>query len=123
MVTIICGSRHCNDYAFVSRAIAESGFTISYVLEGGARGVDALAKRWAIEHGVRWREYEAAWYVHGKAAGPIRNRKMSKAALELSRGAPVQCIAIMAVGSKGTRDMVNVARSLGFKVFIKEWLP
>ena len=122
MITIICGSRHCTDYDFVARAIAESGFIISYVLEGRARGVDMLAKKWARAHDIPYKEIEAAWFKYGKAAGPIRNQRMAKEAIKLANGGTPQCIAIMRCDSVGTKSMVNIARSYGFNVFVKEWI-
>ena len=47
MKTIIAGSRDISDYAFIEEAIVESGFEVSLVLSGCARGVDQLAAKWA----------------------------------------------------------------------------
>ena len=44
MKVIVTGSRIINDPAVVERAIDESGFTITELVSGGARGVDRLAE-------------------------------------------------------------------------------
>ena len=46
------------------------------IVEGGARGTDALAKRYAVERGHILKEFPADWEKNGKAAGPIRNSEM-----------------------------------------------
>ena len=48
------------------------------IVEGGARGTDALAKRYATEHGIKCHEFSALWDMHGMSAGPIRNSEMVK---------------------------------------------
>ena len=44
MKTIIAGSRTVSDYQTIEQAIRQSGFTITEVISGGAKGVDALAE-------------------------------------------------------------------------------
>ena len=46
------------------------------IVEGGARGTDALAKRYALERGFILKEFPADWDKNGRAAGPIRNSEM-----------------------------------------------
>lgn len=50
---------------------------VSQVISGGATGADALAKEWALAHAIPYRECRAEWHLHGRAAGPIRNKKMA----------------------------------------------
>ena len=100
---IVAGSRHIDDYDLVCRAIQESGFTISEIVEGGARGADRLARRFAQEHGIECDTFEADWNRYGKKAGPLRNSEMA----EYGDG----CVAVPAPSSRGTWDMVKKARA------------
>lgn len=58
MKTIIAGSRGINDYNLLLSTLdkaSQAGFPITEVTEvvyGGASGVDALGKRWAMERGI-----------------------------------------------------------------------
>ena len=120
MVTIVSGSRHITDYAIVEAAIRASGFTISKVIEGGQRtynkqrqpvgGVDYLAFLWAFRNRVPCLRVNAKWQSHGPAAGPIRNREMAALAQQL--------IAIPDSDSRGTIDMIDVARQAGLSIYV-----
>jgi hypothetical protein len=95
----------------VQEAVAASGFTITKVISGGAAGVDQLGERWAEEHGVPCEIYGADWDAYGKAAGPLRNRKMAAHADAL--------IAIMlSGGSPGTKNMIETASKAKLKVYV-----
>ena len=52
MRTIIAGSRDINSYVLVCRAVRESGFDVSKVLSGAARGVDKQGERWALRRDI-----------------------------------------------------------------------
>lgn len=52
MRVALFGSRDITDMAMLEEAIAESGFAITEVGWGTARGVDALGKRWADARGI-----------------------------------------------------------------------
>ena len=105
MKVIIAGSRTITDYATVTRAVADSGFKISTVIQGGARGVDRLGRLWAMNHNVESVELKARWDTDGKAAGMIRNRKMAEVADAL--------IAVWDGKSRGTIHMIRTMKSLG----------
>ncbi len=115
MRTIIAGSRYGATYEDVRRAVEESGFAdqISVVLSGAAMGVDQLGESWAQDRGREIERHpvsEEDWREFGKAAGPMRNRKMAENADAL--------IAIWDGESRGTRNMIFEARNLGLKVYI-----
>ena len=46
MKTIIAGSRSIDDITIVAAAVEASGFDITEVISGGARGVDHLGEMW-----------------------------------------------------------------------------
>lgn len=114
MKVIIAGSRsfrHPADYQLVVQAVRESGFTPTTILSGMAKGVDKLGVRYAVEHRIPWRPFYARWDEHGpRSAGMIRNRAMADHADAL--------VAVWDEESKGTLDMIEVARKKGLPVYV-----
>jgi len=112
MKVIIAGSRHTTNYRIIVEAVNESGFDITEVISGGARGVDSLGERFALNNNVAVKKFTANWSKHGRAAGPMRNQQMADYADAL--------IAIPSRISIGTRDMIKKAEKAGLTVFIQE---
>jgi len=112
MKVIIAGSRVFNDYGLLCQAVVDSGFDITEVVSGCARGADTLGERWAADHGVPVARFAAEWDKYQRAAGPIRNRQMAEYAEGL--------IALPVGEARGTRDMIRQATKLKLKVFVKE---
>lgn len=110
MKVIIAGGRDFTNYALVETAIKVSGFEISQVVSGKAKGVDTLGEVWALANNVPVEAFPADWSQHGRAAGPIRNREMAEYADAL--------IAIWDGESKGTANMIQQARNKKLDVFI-----
>lgn len=114
MRTIIAGSRDITDYSIVEAAIKASGFTITEVVCGGARGVDTLGEMWAIDNNIKCVKMNAIWRdmngVFHKNAGYKRNEKM---------GAYAQAAVICWDGqSKGTKHMIDIAKAKKLEVYI-----
>jgi predicted Rossmann fold nucleotide-binding protein DprA/Smf involved in DNA uptake len=113
MVVLVCGGREYSNYERLSDVLEEvagwsaNGITI---VEGGARGADALAKRWALENGATHVQVPANWKAYGRAAGPIRNKKM------LEEWKPDQ--GVVFPGGAGTLDMLTRL----FKARINTWV-
>jgi len=121
MRVIVCGSR-----TFTNKRLPHAlldGLHVSTpdrltLIEGGARGADEIAARWAattptVEHLT----FFAGWDEHGKAAGPIRNQQM------LDEGRPDLVIAFVdkpLAQSKGTADMVTRARKANVPTWVVE---
>lgn len=112
MKVIIAGSRKITDYEILKQAIIESGFEISQIISGGARGADALGEKYAKEHNIPVRVMSANWDFYGKSAGYIRNEEMAKTGEAL--------IALWDGESKGTRNMISIAKRNNLKIFVKE---
>jgi hypothetical protein len=110
MKTIIAGSRTVTELAEVSKAVRESGFAVTEVVSGGARGVDALGEEWANQAGVPVKLFPADWKKYGRGAGPIRNSHMAEYSEAL--------IAVWDGKSRGTKDMVAKAQKRGLRVFV-----
>lgn len=110
MRTIIAGSRSIKDYETVERGVRLSGFDITEVVSGAATGVDKLGERWARENDVPVNSQLALWNQQGLAAGHIRNTEMA----EYADGV----IIIWDGKSKGTKDMINIARKMQLSIHV-----
>lgn len=115
MKTIIAGSRRGVRYQDVERAVRESGWydKITVVLSGGAMGADEHGERWADAHGRSGEHHlvpEEEWERLGKAAGPMRNRRMAEAA--------DACIVVWDGASRGSRSMIFEAQKRGIPTHV-----
>ncbi len=108
MKTIIAGSRGMDNYDFIKSTIIESGFEITEVVSGGARGVDRLGERYAKEVGIPIKQFIPDWDGLGKKAGHVRNREMGDYADAL--------IVVIIDDSKGSVGMYEYAIKKGLKV-------
>ena len=90
----------------------------SEVVEGGCpTGIDALARKWAEDHGMTPKTFDADWTRFGYAAGPIRNREMANYGEAL--------LAIPATPrhrKSGTWNMVAQAEARGLIIYVYEGL-
>lgn len=111
MRTIIAGSRAIDNYQLLCVVIKTSNFEITEIISGGARGIDALAERYAKENKIPLKIFPANWNKYGKSAGPIRNTQMAENADAL--------IAIWDGKSPGTKNMIDVASRKHLQVFVK----
>lgn len=111
MKTIIAGSRTITHYDTVENAIKESGFEITQVVSGMARGVDKLGELWAHYNNIGCYLCPADWNRYGKSAGYRRNVDMANIAEAL--------IVIIENNSKGSSHMLNIAKERGLKIFEK----
>jgi hypothetical protein len=110
MKTIIAGSRNIKSYSTVLKAIKASGFEITEVVSGGARGIDRLGEIWGVKNDLNVERFLAQWDKYGKSAGYRRNVEMANYAEAL--------IAIWDGESKGTKHMIDIATEKGLKVFV-----
>src|SRR5690606_17166906 len=99
MKTIIAGTRTLDDASLVDNAVRECGWSISEVVSGCCRGVDALGSQWADRNSVPVVLFPADWDSFGTRAGPLRNREMARYADAL--------ILIWDGKSKGSSSMLN----------------
>ena len=110
MKVIVAGSRDIDDYDRVAEAIAASGYDVTELVSGTARGVDELGERWAHEHGVPVTRMPADWDRYGKAAGPKRNAQMAAYGDAL--------VAVWDGQSAGTRSMLREAYSRNLEMYL-----
>lgn len=110
MKVIIAGSRHFEDYYFVSKRLDRILVDIATPIEivsGGQKGVDKLGERYANEKGFKLTVMEADWEKYGNSAGPIRNQKMAKYA---------EGLIVFDAGGTGSRDMIEKATRAGLDI-------
>lgn len=112
MKVLIAGSRSLNDIGLVENAVLASGFEVSEVVSGGARGIDTCAARWAKLHGKKLTVMLADWEEHGLKAGYMRNKTMVDYA--------DATICIWDGKSKGTKHTINITKSAGKPVYVSE---
>lgn len=108
MKTIIAGSREFIDQDFVNRCVKKHIHVITEVVSGGAKGVDMLGEQFAKEHNLPIKRFSVSqddWKTLGKAAGPIRNKKMAEYADAL--------IAFWDGNSPGTKNMIETMKKMG----------
>lgn len=110
MRVIVAGSRGITDAQKVALAIEESGFNPSAIISGTARGVDQLGEDWAAQHNIPVERFPADWKQYGRAAGHIRNEVMAQNAEAL--------VALWDGVSKGTKNMIALAKKYKLKVYI-----
>lgn len=112
---IICGDREWSDYACVLshvKALVDLHGDGLVIAHGACRGADMLADRAARACGIpdeRIRQFPVtsdAWRTLGRKVGPLRNRRM------LAEVVPDFVLAFHndIESSKGTKDMVSIAR-------------
>ena len=113
MKLIIAGSRTFTDskkLCEVCNQILQDQNNIEIVSGAYYRGADKLGEKYADEKGFKLTKFPADWNRFGRAAGPKRNEQMANYADSL--------IAFWDGKSKGTKHMVEVAKSRGLNTFI-----
>lgn len=110
MKVIVAGSREGFVARNVFEAIEESGFTVSEVVSGTARGVDKDGEYYAKCRDIPVKQFPADWDAHGKRAGFLRNEQMAQYADAL--------VAVWDGQSKGTKHMIDTMKKLNKPVFI-----
>ena len=112
---IVAGCRNFDNYKLLSDALDSQLRIYDYsveIISGTCRGADQLGEQYAKRNGICCKRFPADWKQFGKAAGPIRNRKMAEYATNL--------VAFWD-GNKnhsGTWNMITVATKLGLHVEI-----
>jgi hypothetical protein len=93
------------------------GRPVHLLLHGGARGADAAIGRAAQQLGWASLVMPAQWQLHGRAAGPIRNRELleqaiSRAEAHSSPGYQASVLVVAFPGGTGTASLVQQARRM-----------
>ncbi len=115
---IIAGGRDFTDYDYFNNwmdSFLPKEKHHMEIVSGGAKGVDAMAERFAQEQNVPVKIFPADWKSYGRAAGPKRNQQMAEYATML--------IAFWDEKSAGTKSMIKLAfRSKVKMIFVHNYL-
>ncbi|MBQ6706027.1 MAG: DUF2493 domain-containing protein [Clostridia bacterium] len=113
---VVAGCRDYDNYyeaeEYIDSCISDMKSVCEFLfISGGCRGADALGERYAREHGYEIERYPAEWEKYGRAAGPMRNRKMAEIADFI--------ICFWDGKSRGTKAIIDFATALNRPVRIK----
>jgi hypothetical protein len=111
MIIAIIGSRTVYDYEALKSLLA--GEQVTEVVSGGAAGVDALAERWAREHGKPLTVIRPDYTRYGRRAPMVRNAEIVKQADKV--------VALWDGESKGTAATIRMARKAGKPITVHTW--
>jgi YspA, cpYpsA-related SLOG family len=113
---LVCGSRTWDDPKAIERELAARKSSAGLVIDGAAPGADSMAHAIAVRLGIPTLRFPADWEKYGKSAGHKRNWQM------LHEGKPDIMLAFARhlPTSRGTADMVKIARAAGISVFLFE---
>ncbi len=127
MRVLITGSRDWQDAGAVERELhgllhrsgvtsCEGGPTFVVVHGACPTGADAMARGWAESVAEVWPDvshepHPASWDLHGRAAGPRRNREM------VTAGADV-CLAFIRDRSPGATGCARLALDAGIELHV-----
>ena len=120
---IIAGSRKFKNYKLMAETLDKIGIHFMStvhpieIISGHASGADKLGERFAKYYGYPLKIFPADWVKYGKAAGPIRNEEMAKYAAAGDRGI---LVAFPIGESRGTRNMIELAKQYGLEVHVIE---
>ena len=112
MKLVIAGSRTLHPpINYLKSVLVKLGLIekVAEIVSGGASGVDHQAELFATNINLPIRVFEADWDRNGKAAGPIRNRKMAEYGDAL--------LLIWDGESRGSRSMKTEMQRLNKPVF------
>lgn len=134
MKIAIIGDRTITDPKILEDAIKASGFTITEVVSGGAKGADTLAENWAKKNKIpikvfkpNWDDLTAEGAIVKERVNPF-NKKMEKynANAGFARNSDIinyadGVIALQTNGdTNGTQDSVKKAKTRNIPVYIHE---
>lgn len=112
MKVIIAGSRDFTNINIMQRSCDDilADINVTEIVSGTARGADTTGEIYANLRNIPVKSFPADWNTHGKSAGYIRNAEMADYADML--------IAFWDGKSRGTKHMIDLAKSNGLKVEI-----
>lgn len=97
-------------YALLKEVLSDIVGTNCEIISGGARGADALAKKYALENNIPYKEFTADWGKHNKSAGIVRNKQMAEYGDML--------VSFWDGESKGSKNMIENMKKLNKHVVI-----
>lgn len=113
MRVLCCGDRWWSDRKFIFDVLSTLPED-TVIIHGNCRGADRMAAAAARKLKLQIISFPAKWRLYGKSAGPIRNEQM------INEGLPDKVYAFHdnLDQSRGTRDMIERAESVGIPVTV-----
>ncbi len=111
-IILVTGSRSYTDKDKVAQVLNrfnKSRYAMKVIVGDCPTGADKFVRDWCGENEVECQVFTADWDKHGRAAGPIRNKKMVAAK-------PDRVLAFFSGASRGTKDCVKQAIKDGINV-------
>lgn len=111
MIVLVCGGRDYKDWERFRDVMDKlhEEHVFRKVIYGDAAGADHMAGLWAHRWKISHSQYKAFWGTQGRAAGPLRNKRM------LYEGKPDLVVAFP--GGDGTANMMKQAKAAGVVIF------
>lgn len=113
LAVIVTGGRTYRDGRGLAAAL--DALSPGLLIEGGARGADALAGAWAQANAVPHLRWPADWERDGRAAGVMRNRAMARFGKRLT-GVGWRVLVVAFPGGAGTANMIATSKAAGLAV-------
>ena len=111
MNVAVVGSRDFEDYAKFAKEIDNLPIKVDRFISGGCpTGADKFIENYCDEHEIPMIIHNPDWKKYGRAAGPIRNKKIVEDADYL--------VAFWDGKSPGTKSSIEFARKKGITVLI-----
>ena len=112
MKIAVVGSRGIGDYLILEQIWNKLnlGYEGHTIISGAAKGVDQIARKFALNHSLGLVEYKADWDKYGKKAGFIRNKDIINEC-EI-------CIAIWDGESKGTAHDIRLCKEMKKRLYL-----
>lgn len=125
MNIIIAGGRDFKDNDLLVSTLDNFIFSNNVDLEklkiiaGEATGADELGRKYAKDHNIDLKEFNAPWATMGNKAGPFRNKLMADYAIKYKdKDDEAILFAFWNGTSAGTKNMIYQAEKHGMKVII-----
>ena len=120
---LVAGTRGYNDYgefaAVMDRLLSKQDKKNVVIVSGHCgTGADALAEKYAEEHGMETRLFPADWKRGGKKAGYIRNREMHEYIAKNGDSGHRGVVLFWDMESPGTGHSIGLAEEFGNPVRI-----
>ena len=124
MKLIVSGSRSITNYELIS-TVLNSMKDVECIIEGGAKGIDSLAKKWALENDIKCIEVPAKWNDmsppvkkkfnrYGKEYNALAGFKRNEEMVKLGD----MLLAFWDGHSPGTRHMIEITKNHGRNVIL-----
>lgn len=119
MIWIVAGGRDFDDAGLLNDVLSRMVKPNDVILQGGARGADALAKSWALDNGIDSIEVAAQWRVSDGMGGTVLDRGAGhKRNAEMASMGAGGLIAFWDGVSRGTKSMIEIAKQKQLSVTV-----